>query len=771
MAGSSVIEASVEFDYTAQEADELTLRKGDLITGIRVQSGGWWEGLLVRENRRGMFPDNFVRVLGEAAADTQVAMRKKPGRKCRVLFSYTPANADELELHVNDVIDVLSEVEEGWWRGRLRDRTGVFPSNFVEEIPAETMTAESRHRKESNNNDADPAKALTATIVDVMPPEIPASPLPTEEDVVPQEEEENVNTVEVITSATSTTIPCLPPKPVKERCKVLYPYEAQNEDELTLKEEDIVVLISRDAPDKGWWKGELHGRVGLFPDNFVTVLPTTDETSIKSEKPSPAKSTTNRIRDSITKPSDTTAALRKSLDLTNKKEGESLDLTNKKEDEIKSSPPPSAATGGAPHHLKQKPPPPIKKPQRSPTLPPTSPNLSKHSMKFSLPFPPLSSPSHVDSTTTVLPVSSETNNNKTQISIPSTPVDPAGSEPKRLSLVTTDVGNDSHDGSCVSRSGSYSVTNVNCNSHPAQTSAIVNNHHVDPSAVVTRRNSTSSTVGGGSDNDRRTSGGAQSSDSEFEGLERPTTAKLTHLTANRAKAPRRRPPSAVISKEDSQEVASMMNGVAEPHVVEKIVNKISPTPSVPWVEELKMNQAKKNSAAQGKTRVNIGPFNSSNSTGGTTVVEASSGTATSSVKSSVGVVFRSQRPASMFAPDVSSGPAPCLVRNNSTASCNKPPLPSTGPPLASSGASVTPVVPSGAVVTPVVPPLSEDGACVVIPSKQWSDLVEKVSKLESIIESQSVLIQELSKKVKSGQEKQAAMQNEMEKLMDLVTQV
>jgi hypothetical protein len=49
-----------------------------------------------------------------------------------------------------------------------------------------------------------------------MPPEIPASPLPTEEDVVPQEEEENVNTVEVITSATSTTIPCLPPKPGKK---------------------------------------------------------------------------------------------------------------------------------------------------------------------------------------------------------------------------------------------------------------------------------------------------------------------------------------------------------------------------------------------------------------------------------------------------------------------------------------------------------------------------------------------------------------------------
>uniref|UniRef100_A0A8D9DXC2 SH3 domain-containing kinase-binding protein 1 n=1 Tax=Cacopsylla melanoneura TaxID=428564 RepID=A0A8D9DXC2_9HEMI len=694
---SSVIEASVEFDYTAQEPDELTLRKGDLITGIRVQSGGWWEGLLVRENRRGMFPDNFVRVLGDAAQDTTVVMRKKPGRKCRVLFSYAPANADELELHVDDVIDVLNEVEEGWWRGRLRNRTGVFPSNFVEEMPAGEAgaVAESRGiRKESNNN---------STTV-------------------------NVN-VSVKTETPAATI-------VKERCKVLYPYEAQNEDELNLKEEDIVVLISKDAPDKGWWKGELNGRVGLFPDNFVAVLPSTEESSIKSEKPSPAKSTTNRIRDSITKPSETTAALRKSLDLT----------AARKEDDTKSSPPP---------HLKQKPPPPVKKPQRSPTLPPTSPNLSKHSMKFSLPFPPPPS-SSVDS-----PVSETNNNitsNKTQISIPSNPA-----------VGTVDATNDSLDGSCISRSGSYSVTSVNCNvNNSTSHSAIVNNHHpsnVDSNSSVIRRSSTSGVVGGGSsDNERRTSGGAQSSDSEFEGMERPTTgAKLTHLTANRARAPRRRPPSAVITKEESQEVASMMNGVAEAHIVEKIVNKISPTPSVPWVEELKMNQAKKNSQAQGKTRVTIGPFNATSTSSSVADPSPSPAAPTpSSVKSSVGVVFRSQRPASMFTPDVNP-PPPSLTRNNSTAACNKPPLPS------SSGVSP---VPAGGLVTPVTTPLTTgDSTTVTISSKQWTELLDKVNKLESIVESQSVLIQELNRKVKSGQDKQMSMQNEMEKLMDLVTQV
>lgn len=32
---------------------------------------------------------------------------------------------------------------------------------------------------------------------------------------------------------------------VKEYCKVIFPYEAQNEDELTIKEGDIVTLVNK----------------------------------------------------------------------------------------------------------------------------------------------------------------------------------------------------------------------------------------------------------------------------------------------------------------------------------------------------------------------------------------------------------------------------------------------------------------------------------------------------------------------------------------------
>lgn len=32
---------------------------------------------------------------------------------------------------VGDIIDFIEEVEEGWWRGKLNGKIGVFPSNFV----------------------------------------------------------------------------------------------------------------------------------------------------------------------------------------------------------------------------------------------------------------------------------------------------------------------------------------------------------------------------------------------------------------------------------------------------------------------------------------------------------------------------------------------------------------------------------------------------------------------------------------------------------------
>lgn len=68
-------------------------------------------------------------------------------------------------------------------------------------------------------------------------------------------------------------------------CQALYEYVAQNDDELSLKLGDLITLISKDGQDKGWWRGELRGRVGVFPDNFVTVFPVPADQSTTTLNP------------------------------------------------------------------------------------------------------------------------------------------------------------------------------------------------------------------------------------------------------------------------------------------------------------------------------------------------------------------------------------------------------------------------------------------------------------------------------------------------------
>ena len=59
----------------------------------------------------------------------------------------------------------------------------------------------------------------------------------------------------------------------KEKATVRYSYSADNEDELSLKEGETVIILDKNLEDAGWWKGELNGKVGVFPDNFVEIIP------------------------------------------------------------------------------------------------------------------------------------------------------------------------------------------------------------------------------------------------------------------------------------------------------------------------------------------------------------------------------------------------------------------------------------------------------------------------------------------------------------------
>ena len=59
-----------------------------------------------------------------------------------------------------------------------------------------------------------------------------------------------------------------PPRPpAKPQAQALYDYDATTDDELSFRENDIITILQKDPA--GWWEGELNGKKGWVPANYV----------------------------------------------------------------------------------------------------------------------------------------------------------------------------------------------------------------------------------------------------------------------------------------------------------------------------------------------------------------------------------------------------------------------------------------------------------------------------------------------------------------------
>lgn len=60
------------------------------------------------------------------------------------------------------------------------------------------------------------------------------------------------------------------PKPSVPQCKALYDYPGSGDNELGFKAGEIITIIQKDPA--GWWEGELNGKRGWIPANYVQEL-------------------------------------------------------------------------------------------------------------------------------------------------------------------------------------------------------------------------------------------------------------------------------------------------------------------------------------------------------------------------------------------------------------------------------------------------------------------------------------------------------------------
>ncbi|XP_018026052.1 SH3 domain-containing kinase-binding protein 1 isoform X3 [Hyalella azteca] len=261
------------FSYAPQHEDELALTEGDELVLLQEVEEGWWKGEL--RGQVGMFPSNFVEEIisddrptkdgVEVCNKNNINANLATDGDCEVKPKPVPSRG-----HSGRDADLKKELVK-----KLQAVNGKTPGTPSSGVYPSLTGAGGRVEKTPSLGRADKTKdKINSAIEKEAGLSKPASEHKAQRTPSGSSRPSSLNRKPVTESVPP---PLLPPKPVREMARVLYPYNAEHEDELTLKDGDIITLISKDLEDRGWWKGELAGKVGVFPDNFVQII-NSDET-------------------------------------------------------------------------------------------------------------------------------------------------------------------------------------------------------------------------------------------------------------------------------------------------------------------------------------------------------------------------------------------------------------------------------------------------------------------------------------------------------------
>jgi len=131
--------ATVTFDYSAADTNELSLTIGDTITGIEVIDEGWWQGY-DSNGSYGMFPSGYVsKNDGNDAAPAVPAVPAHTsapaaaGNSALSIYDYQGADDSELSFGEGELITEIEFVDENWWQGKnASGYFGMFPAQYVQ---------------------------------------------------------------------------------------------------------------------------------------------------------------------------------------------------------------------------------------------------------------------------------------------------------------------------------------------------------------------------------------------------------------------------------------------------------------------------------------------------------------------------------------------------------------------------------------------------------------------------------------------------------------
>nr|CAL37811.1 hypothetical protein [synthetic construct] len=233
--------AKAVYDFKAQTSKELSFKKGDTVYILRKIDQNWYEG--EHHGRVGIFPISYVEKLTppEKAQPARPPPPAQPGEIGEAIAKYN-SNADtnvELSLRKGDRVILLKRVDQNWYEGKIpgTNRQGIFPVSYVEVVKKNTKGAE-------DYPDPPIPHSYSSDRIHSLSSNKPQRPVFTHENI----------------------------QGGGEPFQALYNYTPRNEDELELRESDVIDVMEK--CDDGWFVGTSRRTkfFGTFPGNYVKRL-------------------------------------------------------------------------------------------------------------------------------------------------------------------------------------------------------------------------------------------------------------------------------------------------------------------------------------------------------------------------------------------------------------------------------------------------------------------------------------------------------------------
>ncbi|XP_072595698.1 sorbin and SH3 domain-containing protein 1 isoform X22 [Vulpes vulpes] len=240
--GSEMRPARAKFDFKAQTLKELPLQKGDIVYIYKQIDQNWYEG--EHHGRVGIFPRTYIELLppAEKAQPKKLApVQVLDYGEAVAKFNFNGDTQVEMSFRKGERITLLRQVDENWYEGRIpgTSRQGIFPITYVDVIK----------------------RPLVKNPVDYI--DLPLSSPSRSATVSPQQPQAQQRRVTPDRSQTSQDL---------FSYQALYSYIPQNDDELELRDGDIVDVMEK--CDDGWFVGTSRRtrQFGTFPGNYVKPL-------------------------------------------------------------------------------------------------------------------------------------------------------------------------------------------------------------------------------------------------------------------------------------------------------------------------------------------------------------------------------------------------------------------------------------------------------------------------------------------------------------------